>query len=253
MNSVLTITNFNNNFGKFIYPLILLIPRTSLFIGIISHIHENVFKNKLIEKNQNIKLCFKDKENNLIEIDWYQPVGVFFDIISKNEYKYIDLICDISDDKGIFKTPISDIAQMVQQRFKQGLGTIFNSTKIFVELPVKDMNDYISFATQIKYNYNNQKIFSDMLNNIYNKKKSYRIPVIFHHESKMYMYALNFNSDEDETIKNIIWKSGFNIDILNNSELIINGFNLKNIENVPILWAIKNICFSDLFLHVVIR
>jgi hypothetical protein len=253
MNSILTIINFNNNFDKYIYPLILLVPRTSLFIGIISHIHEIVFKNKMIELNQNIKLCFMDKENNSKEIEWYQPVGVYFDIISENNYKYIELLCDKSNDNGIFKTPITDIKQMIQQRFKQGLGTILNSTKFFVELPVKEIDEYVSFATQIKYDYKNQKIFSDILNNIYDKKKSYRIPIIFHYESRINMYALDFTNDNiDETLKDTVMRSEYNKDILNNKNIIINGLNLKNIENVPTIWAIKNLCCSDLFLHIVI-
>jgi hypothetical protein len=253
MNSILTIINFDNNFDKYIYPLMLSIPRTSLFIGIISYIHETIFKNKLLETNKNIKLCFIDKENNIKEIDWYQPIGVFFDIISKNNYKYIELICNKSEDNGIFKTPITDIKHMIQQRFKQGLGTIFNSTKIFVELPVKEIDEYVSFVTQIKYDYKNQKIFIDMLNNIYNKKKSYRIPIIFHYESKMKMVALDYTNDNiDETINETIMKCDYDKKILNENEIRINGFNLKNIEDVPTIWAIKNLCCSDLFLHVVI-
>ena len=66
MNSVLINIKFDNNFGDFIHPLILLVPRSSLYISIISYIHETIFKNKFIEDNKNIKLTFK---NLLIKIN----------------------------------------------------------------------------------------------------------------------------------------------------------------------------------------
>lgn len=249
MNSVLLIIKFNNNFDKIIFPLMLLIPRSTLFVGVFLHIHEFIFNKNYIKNNQNIKLTFIDEEKNINEIDWYLPVGIYFDKISNN-HNYIELLCEKSDIKGLFKTPISEIKTMVQQRFKQGLATILNSTKIFVELPVKDMDDYISFAISIKYNYKDQKSFSDILDKIYNKK-DYRIPFLFYHESKVKMYAIN--NDENETIKDTIFRSGFDTEILEKSDIIINGFNLKNIENTPILWAIKNLCYSDLLLHIIVK
>lgn len=251
MNSVLIIVKFNNNFDKYIFPLMLMVPRTSLFASIYLYIHESVFNNKLIQNNQNIKIYLKNNDD-ITDIHWYLPIGVYFDILSKDDNKFIELICDKSEDRGFFKTPIDNMKSMVQQRFKQGLATILNSTKFFVELPVKDMENYVSFATSTKYIYKGLKNFQDLIDKIYNKKE-FRIPILFHYQNKMEMYCPNILNNEDDLLKDTILRCGFDNEIINNSDIIINGFNLRNIEKVPLLWAIKNLCYSDLFLHIVVK
>jgi Autophagy protein ATG5, UblB domain len=254
MNSIPIIINFNNNFNKYQFPLMISVPRTSLFAAIFSHIHDSIFKNKLIEENQNIKLSFTDKENKVHDILWYLPVGAFFDIKIKDNYKIMELECDKSDKNGLFQTPINDIKTMVQQRFKHGLGTIFNGTKIFIELPVKEIEDYVSFSISTKYNFKSQINFCEMLQKMYQRKQMYRIPFIFHHQDKLYFYAPDVSENADETLSDTIMRSGFDVEILSNkkNKIFINGLEINDIKDTPILWAIKNLCCADLFIHVAV-
>ena len=73
----------------------------------------------------------------------------------------------------------------------------------------------------------------------------------FYYNSKIFMYA-PYMTDDEEIIKTTIFKCGFDKEILEKSNIILNGFDIHKIENMPTIWAIKNLCYSDLFLHIIV-
>jgi hypothetical protein len=250
-NNIPIIINFNDNFGKYIHPVILLVPRTSIFLSVYSFIHNNILQNlDDFCDNNNIKLV----SDNNIDILWFLPVGVLYDIIYLD---HLNLICNKITKGGLFDTPIYNTKLMVQQRLKHGLGTIFNSAKAFMDLNVQEVEKYISFSLSVNNEDDLEENFYNILNKIYSKKSILvRIPLAFHTKNKIEFYApeMTEKKTEEETLKDIVWKSGINIQILENSQnIVINGILLEGWKDVPISWAIKNMCSSDLFIHVVLK
>ncbi len=248
-NYILVIINFNNNFEKRIHPIMLLVPRTSLFLSVYSFLHNNTLKNlDSYKENNNIKLTLNN--NNNIDISWFLPVGVLFDIIN---CEHINLICNKIARGGLFDTPTNNTNLMIQQRLKHGLGIIFNSAKTFMDLNVQEVEKYISFALLVKYDNDLEENFYNILNKIYNKKNTImRVPLAFHIKNKIEFYAPEIK--EEDTLKDVIWKSGINIGILEDGKnILINGIFLENLKDIPISWAIKNMCSCDLFLHVILQ
>ncbi len=251
--NILIIIKFNNNFDKIIPAVMLLVPRTSLFLSVYLFIYNDILKSN---KSYDIKLNYN---NNYIS--WFYPVGVYYDIINSN---YLNLVCNRvnkSEKYNIFDIDMNAIANnktiniIVQHRLKHGLGTIFNSTKAFMDLNVQEVEKYISFVLFVNNNnyYDLEENFYNILNKIYNKKKSLiRCPLVIHIKNKMDFFAPEIN--EGETLKDIIWRCGVNINFLENTEnIIINGISFEGWKNIPVLWAVKNMCSSDLFIHIIIR
>lgn len=239
MNSIPIIVNFNN-----IHPIILQIPRNSLYISLLFYVRNFLLERKIINNTSNINLYHNNQS-----ILWYMPIGVHCDILLQN---HINLTCDICNDNGLFFNPINDnVKLMIQQRLKHCLATIFNSARLFIELPTDDIEKYNDFVLSTKYEYNKQKIFQDFLNKIYLNNKSKRIPLIFYYDNNITFLAPTLI--ENYTLKKSILESGYDINLLINNTITINGMNFKNLENIPIIFALKNLCSSDIFLHIIIH
>ncbi len=253
MSNILLIINFNNNFTKYIHPIMIFVSRTSLILGILQYIRNILQKNEKFDETDNIKLYFDN-----IEISWYLPIGVLFDIA---KCKYLNLICEKTKYTNIFDAPIDNdnTKFIIQQRLKHGLGMILNSLKFFMELKVQEVENYIAYVLSIKSNDELQNNFYDLIEKIYaiNNIKKYnviRIPIALHIKHKTIFYMSELSEDElnNNTLKDIIWKSGISNEILQNKEnMIINGITFEGWKNIPILWAIKNMCYCDLFLHII--
>lgn len=252
--NILIMIKYDDNLGKFMPTNMFLVPRTSLFLSIYLFIHNYILKFHEGEK-YNINLT-----HNNNDILWFLPIGVYFDCIDN---KYIELICrkiPKFDKYDIFDIPITKNKNlMIQQRLKHGLGTIFNTTKFFMDLNVQEVEKYISFTLSINDDdhYGLEKNFYSILDKLYGKKNiAIKFPLVIHVKDKINFFAPEMKNQEtsNETLKDIIWRCGIDVDILEkNKNIIINGLSFDCWKNIPVVWAIKYMCSCDLFIHVIIR
>jgi hypothetical protein len=250
-NSIPIIISFEKNLN--IMPLIWLSPRSSLFFGIYMNVR-NFLKFYIDMDKHDINLIFEINDEKIF-IQWYTPIGAFYDNLKNYNYEStileIKCICDNElKKKNLFSISYGDGKLMKQQRFKQGLATIHNSLKKFVEFGVKEIDDYTDYCTIIENNsvkYNN---FLNLIKQLYDKSyQILRVPLVFHNKESSLFFSPKLICGE--TLYETILNSGFNIDIIKNNNLIINGISKKNWMDVPTEWAVINLCYSDLFIHII--